>query len=241
MTYRTILNLIIILTFVVIVGSLSTFYWGIMINDPSNPSFDLEGASGLATIIPSFAGVLLAAYSVYIYTKAEDPLLKKSQEVIYSRDKLMRLLDDAPILLASALTIGQSTVNTGKRDDVEEVMFEYFTNYHNQLDHMSKIFKDSDIVDFLMKAHPEKSEFIREFAHQTIYYSELLKNKVDQEPITGAKVMLLICKTCEKYREFLDGIDVKSHEVCKKMKEPYPDEKNPFQENRYRSIFGREA
>jgi hypothetical protein len=54
---------------------------------------DFAGAGALAIVIPTFAGALLASLSVYAYVKSEDPVLKESEQMVLSTQKLRSLFD----------------------------------------------------------------------------------------------------------------------------------------------------
>lgn len=225
---------IVVITAVVFIGSTGLLVGGLILNSNGAPPYDLAGASGIATVAPSFAGVLLAAIAVYMYVRVEDPLLKKSEEVLHCRGVLMRLLDDVPLVFLSSIQLGR---NLHERDqnleEADKKVAAYFANVSSQLLQISAIFKETALLDALIRTQPDQDRFFRETALQIGYYGGLLKDGQSKEPITGADLRLLVCDTCEQLRNAIDLIEFSnSHAVYAILTRPYDGEKSPYSEYR---------
>lgn len=64
---------------------------GLAINRPYNDNQweDLQGASSLAVVVPSFAGVIIAALALVQYIKAEDSFYEEASQLVQARQKML--------------------------------------------------------------------------------------------------------------------------------------------------------
>ncbi|MDP3457046.1 hypothetical protein [Methyloversatilis sp.] len=51
--------------------------------------FDFQGASGVGALLPSFAGILIAAFALYAYVKLEDATYVRAKEILVQRYELV--------------------------------------------------------------------------------------------------------------------------------------------------------
>lgn len=75
----------------------------------SSGSWDFQGAAGAATVIPSFAGVLLAAFAIYFQIQTNAPAYKQAEASWL----------DISCLHQSALRIGAQLANVNTKEPVD--------------------------------------------------------------------------------------------------------------------------
>lgn len=105
-------RLLIALIAVIAIGmSIAAAMW--ILEHPSTYSdARLQAAGQIAAIIPALAGVLLAAYAVSAYMRAEDPTLKSSDTAWHARNSLLFGLDTLAATLAHDLNaLGEAKKN----------------------------------------------------------------------------------------------------------------------------------
>lgn len=100
MNYLKLKSLIIGVTVVALLVSFAALAVGLVL--PVG-KLDLQGASGLASIIPAFAGVLIAAFALYSYNKLEDADYARARQLVAARDELTSQLRLAAYSVATAV------------------------------------------------------------------------------------------------------------------------------------------
>lgn len=111
---------------------------------------DLQGASGLASIIPAFAGVLIAAFALYSYNKLEDADYAKARQMVAARDELVSQLRLAAHSVATAVRLESATTELQK----ERMLREYAgAGKFRSPDGKEYTAKDPDLAKKLIGAH----------------------------------------------------------------------------------------
>lgn len=87
MNYQRLKLFIIAVTLIALAISALAFWWGYELLPLA--SRDLSGASGAASVLPAFAGVLIAAVALYSYVKIEDSTLENARSLAHDRRELL--------------------------------------------------------------------------------------------------------------------------------------------------------
>ena len=240
MTYRTMFYVIAIITLVVLVGSISLLFFGLYVNSAGAPPYDFQGAGAISSVIPSFAGVLLASIAVYMYVKIEDPLHRKSNEVIFNKNVLLRLLDEIPSFYISSKVLENNFLsNNVDEETARHKMNTYFsliTSGHMKQIH--ELMLETSLIDALCKSKKVDHIQATELVSNLRSYGELLKNEIYDDPMTGFPVHVMLCLTCEQLREIVKSAEFHTADsVYRVLKKAYASEENPFENPKYTQVF----
>lgn len=240
MTYRTMFFIITVITITVLSGSIALLFFGLHVNSSGAPPYDFQGAGAISAVIPSFAGVLLAAIAVYMYVKLEDPLHRKSNEVIYNKNILMRMLDEIPSYYVSSRVIESGFLsNNVDEETARQKMNSYFSLLvSGHLQKVHELMLETSLIDALCKSRKADHIQVTELVCQLRYYGELLRNKIFDDPITRFPVHVMVCLTCEQLREVVKSAEFYSaNEVYNVLKKSYASDENPYENPRYTQVF----
>lgn len=232
--------LIIFVALVVFSSSAGLLFWGLSFTDSDAISNRLQGAAAISTVIPSFAGVLLASIAIYMYVKIEDPIYQKSVEILYNKDILDRLIDDVPKFYLSSVSMGSSFYARNRdHDEATEKRDSYFSMLvSDKIDRLAKIILETPIMDICLKSNDVNHTLVIELTYQIQNYNNLLKNKTYTDPLTGGPVVQMVCLTCEQLKDEIKKMDFASlKEVYSILSKPCESDQDSYEDPAFVELF----
>jgi len=204
MNYQLFSRKIIIVTLTALLICIISFI--LVLKLGNGTGLDFQGASGVASILPSFAGVIIASIALHSYMKLEDPAYELSVKFFLERKKLLSLIE-------LMIVMDQRFVNDMKRykDDSEALTF-----YAKSL-HLVAQMKLSSIIDVVEELSPyfeqamsEKDikEFLDVFSELLVFQQKIhaLDMSLDSVKITFEihtrfiELVALVCLDMEKFK-----------------------------------------
>jgi len=175
-----------------------------------------------------------------MYIKIEDPLHRKSNDVIYNKNVLLRLLDEIPSFYISTKVLESGFLkNDMDKESATEKMNSYFSLMASgRLQNMHEMVLETPLIDALCKSKKVNHTQVTELVCNLRAYGELLRNEIFDDPITGMPVHVMVCLTCEQLREIVKSAEFRSMDaVYSVLQKDYSSDQDPYQNPSYTQVF----